>query len=114
MPVFAGIAAIQDGTPVPLAWVHWKRRAIRSEVPEFFIEATVEGALTLLPCRRVNRVDDPYGVYFIDGQPWCSYTEQLAGPVQAKLVGADIRLGTPEVIRCLLPQLAALVSNEIS
>lgn len=112
MPVFSGVAAITQGRAVPVAWVHWRRE--HAAGAEFFIEARVEGSTTLLPCRRANRIEDPYGVYFIDGQPWCSFNEVLAGQVQAQLVGADIRESSPEMVAQLLPQIGRLLSQEIS
>ena len=111
IPVFAGL--LSDGESIPVAWVH--RAVSGREGPEFYLQVVVEGVEVLLPCRRTNRITDPYGVYLVgEGHPWCSLTADLVPePVRAQLIGADTRATPPEVLRRLLPQLDTVLQRSV-
>lgn len=106
VPIFSGIEAIAQGKPVPGGWIHWKTPPSADQPPEFALEVAVDGAQTLLPCRRVNRITDPYGVYIAeDGRIWCAWTGMAPKAVQAQVVGADIRQSSREFLLTVLPRL---------
>jgi hypothetical protein len=112
IPVYAGFRA--TGEPIPVAWVHRVSQPGRKP-PHFYLEVVVEGVPAMLPCRRTNRITDPYGVYLVgEGHPWCSLTADLVPePVRAQLIGADTRATPPEILRRLLPQLDAVLQHSV-
>jgi hypothetical protein len=112
VPVYAGL--VPEGEPIPVAWVHRVTRPGRDR-PEFYLQVVMEGVEVLLPCRRTNRITDPYGVYLVgEGHPWCSLTADLVPePVRAQLIGADTRATPPEILRRLLPQLDTVLQRSV-
>lgn len=55
-------------------------RRVGFQNEEFYCETHIHELRVLIPCRRVNRIDDPYGVYILaDGSLWRSM--QPAVPV---------------------------------
>lgn len=112
LPVFAGPGAF-SASLYPLGWIHWKRpHPCRPDQADFVLQVWVNGAITLLSCRRVNRADDPYGVYVAGNQVWCALNETRPGPIRAQIIGADIRESPREWWAAVLPKL--LLSREMS
>lgn len=57
-----------------------------SQGAEWYIETRINRLRVLIPCRRANRADDPYGVYLLaDGSIWRSTFPQSL-PIVAEIV----------------------------
>ena len=56
---------------------------------EIFMEVHHQGWVVLVPCRRVNRITDPQGVYILeDGSVWMN-ADEAPHPVVAELIRVD-------------------------
>lgn len=82
IPIFEGDLSAQVGT------MRYRSRYVESQM--IFAEITRSGVTALVPCRRLNRITDPCGVYILaDGSLWMSTTESPHAPVVAELIRAQ-------------------------